>query len=233
MINTILADADRRIETPEGIALTLPIADPISRGYAFAIDLIIRVLMLFLLGATLGLFKSVGLGLFLIILFVIWWGYYVICEMLMNGTSPGKKIMKLQVLNDDFTPIHFSSSLIRNILRTADALPGFYGLAATTMLFNGNNQRLGDIAAKTIVVSTTRQHYKAISINESALLPPVAFTAEEQRNVIAFARFCENHTQERAAEMAQHLSQGLNEPNAVKLANQLCRYAKWFLGESR
>lgn len=233
MIAKSLADADRRIETPEGIALSLPIADPISRGYAFAIDFIIRIIVLFLMGSILGVFGWAGMGVFFIVLFIVWWGYYVIFEMLMDGSSPGKRVMKLKVLNDDLTPIHFSASLIRNILRTADVLPGFYGLAAATMLFNNNNQRLGDIAAKTVVVSLTRQHYKAISINESALLPPVAFTASEQRNIIAFARFCETHTQERAAEMAQHLTTSLGEPDSLKLAGYLRRYAKWFLGESR
>lgn len=228
-----LADSDSLIETPEGIELAMPLADPVARLAAFAIDFMLRLFIVWALALVFATMGGSGVGLFFITLFVTWWGYYIICEMLMNGASPGKKMLKLRVVNDDFTPINFSASLMRNLLRTADAMPGFYGLAALTMLFNSNNKRLGDIAAKTIVVHTHKQRFRSVTVVESALPPTEVFTQDEQRSIIEFARYYETHSEERSNEIAYHLSDALKEPNVTKLVNKLRRYAKWFLGESR
>lgn len=233
MSEYLLADSDKHLETPEGIELTMPLAEPVARGFAFAIDFIIRVIVVWVLSLSLIFLREVGVGIFLVLLFIIWWGYYVLFELLMDGASPGKRAMKLRVVHDDFTPITFSASLIRNLLRTADAMPGFYGFAAVFVLFNKDNKRLGDIAAKTIVVSTQQPRFHAVAISETALAPSVAFTADEQRSIIAFAQFSETHSEERAREIAQHVAVGLDEANVSRLVTQLRRYAKWFLGESR
>lgn len=225
------ADSDTHIETPEGIELVMPLADPVTRGYAFAIDFVLRLGLIWISAIALSTVGGAGVGLFLVLLFVTWWGYYVIFEMWWDGSSPGKRAMKLRVVNDDFTPINFSASLIRNLLRTADLMPGCYGLAAVTMLCNGNNKRLGDIAAKTVVVSLQRPHYRQISVTETALPPDVVFTQKEQRRIVDFARFYEVNSTERANEIAYHLSEALNEPNVNQLTTRLRRYAKWFLGE--
>lgn len=225
-------DSDTHIETPEGIELVLPLADPVTRGFAFAIDFALRLGIVWL-GAAIFFtaLRGAGIGLVFLLLFFVWWGYYVIFELWWDGSSPGKRAMKLRVVNDDFTPINFSASLIRNLLRTADIMPGFYGLAAATMLINNKNQRLGDIAAKTLVVSTQRPPSRQISVGETALPPDIIFTQEEQRRIVDFARFYEVGSSERANEMAYHLSEALQEPDVNRLTTRLRRYAKWFLGE--
>lgn len=225
------ADSDTRIETPEGIELVMPLADPVARGYAFAIDFMLRLGIIWIGAIALSAMGAAGTGLFLVVLFVVWWGYYVIFEMWWNGSSPGKRAMKLRVVNDDFTPINFSASLIRNLLRTADMMPGCYGLATATMLCNRDNKRLGDIAAKTVVVSLQRPHYRQISVGETALPPDIVLTQDEQRRIVDFARFYEVNSTERANEIAYHLSDALNERNVNRLTTRLRRYAKWFLGE--
>lgn len=225
------AQPNRMIETPEGIVLAMPLADPISRAVAFLIDLLLRGLLLFGLAMLLFAFGEVGKGIFFILCFILWWGYYVIAEMLMDGSSPGKRFMHLRVVNDDFTSINFSTSLIRNLLRVADLFPGLYGMAMLSMLFSRANKRLGDIAAKTVVISTRSAYFREITLQESALLPNTTFTQAEQNNIIEFARFCEVGSPDRAKEIAGYLSKSLHEPNAEKLVIQLRRYAKWFLGE--
>lgn len=223
------AQSNRLIETPEGIILSMPLADPISRTVAFLIDLLLRGLLLFAIALLLSFLERLGVGIFYVFLFILWWGYYVIAETLMDGSSPGKKFMHLRVVNDDFTSISLPTSIIRNLLRVADFFPGLYGMAIISMLFSSSNKRLGDIAAQTVVISTRPEHFRQITLQEPALLPSVPFTQEEQHNIIEFARFCEVGSPDRTKEMAQHLSNSLHENNIDKLVIQLRRYAKWFL----
>lgn len=226
-------DSDSHIETAEGIELALPIANPVQRAFAFTIDFVIRLLIIWLASLAL-LFTGAGktqTGILLVLLFVIWWGYYIICELLMNGQSPGKRAMSLQVVYEDFTPISFTGSLIRNLLRTADILPGFYGFGAVSVLFSNKNQRLGDLAAKTIVINTQKKYFRDLQIQAKALPPEMAFTEQEQRAIIEFARYYEAGATERAHEIAWHLRTTLNEDNIDQLVHKLRRYAKWFLGD--
>ncbi|PID66142.1 MAG: hypothetical protein CR975_04435 [Gammaproteobacteria bacterium] len=223
------ANPNRQVETPEGIILSMPLADPIARACAFAIDFLVRISLLILISLPLAGLGQTGTGIWFICLFVLWWGYYVITEMLMDGSSPGKKAMHLRVVNEDFTSINFSTSLIRNLLRVADAFPGFYGMAILTVLFSPGNKRLGDIAAKTVVVSTRPKKYREIALQAPALIPNMTFTQTEQRNIIEFARFCELGSTDRAKEIASHLAKPLNEENSDQLVVLLRRYAKWFL----
>ncbi len=227
------ADADSHIETPEGIELVMPLADPIARGYAFAIDMCLRVLIIIVYTFLLNIVfdGKTAVGLQYLGIFIIMWGYYVIFDLWWDGQSPGKRSMKLRVVNDDFTPINFSTSLTRNLLRTADMFPGCYGCGIASMLFNKNNQRLGDIAARTLVVSTVQVRHSRIDVGETALPPDVLLTAEEQRFIIDFARFYEVNSTARAHEIAANLSQTFDEPDVRRLATRLRRYAKWFLGE--
>ncbi len=187
MMTTQRADSDIHIETPEGIELVTPLADPIARGYAFVIDLLLRLGLVFLLS------------------------------------------MALRAV--DLTSINLSTSMTRNLLRTADMMPACYGFGIATMLFNKDNKRLGDIAARTVVVSTERPKYRRIEVDETALAPDVMLTQEEQRAVIDFARFYEITSRDRAHEIAYNLHEALEEPDIQKLTTRLRRYAKWFLGE--
>jgi hypothetical protein len=66
------------------------------------------------------------------------------------------------------TPVGFLASALRNILRIVDSLPGFYLVGILFVLFTKNNQRIGDLAAGTIVVRERRQ---------KTALPPAATTA--------------------------------------------------------
>lgn len=216
-------NANRQIETPEGIILSMPLADPMARAVAFLIDAIVRGVLLFICAWVLLELGDIGEGFFLIIVFIVWWGYYVVVEMLMDGSSPGKKAMKLRVVNEDFTSINFSASLIRNLLRTADAFPGMYGMAIVSILFSSTNKRIGDIAAKTVVISTKTDKFQQIKLQETALIPTLVFTQAEQQTIIEFARFYEQGATDRAKEIAQYVSQPLNEPDTDKLVITLRR----------
>ncbi len=100
--------------------------------------------------------------------FFVQFGYDVLFETLASGRTPGKRWTGLRVVKKGGTPVGFVASALRNILRIVDSLPGFYLVGILSVLFTANNQRLGDLAAGTLVVRERRQ---------STALPPLATPA--------------------------------------------------------
>lgn len=152
-----------RLETPENVELSYTPAGLGSRFLAAAIDtIIISLLVLVLIIAAAILFSAsdrfgragTNLIIALVVLgvFLIFFGYYTFWEMRWNGQSPGKRAVGLRVIRDDGLPLNFSASMIRNLIRFFDFLPGSYGLGILTMLFSKRWKRLGDLAAGTLVV---------------------------------------------------------------------------------
>jgi hypothetical protein len=84
--------------------------------------------------------------------FIFLWGYYIFFEMAWNGQSPGKRMAKLRVICVDGRPVTLPESLVRNLVRLVDFLPGFYGVGVVTMFIQPQSRRLGDLAAGTLVV---------------------------------------------------------------------------------
>lgn len=144
------------IETPEGITFTYELASLADRGKAYAIDLLIRAVAVFVIGILLmlllGPLIKAGLGLWMIIAFVVEWFYYVVFEMAMDGQSIGKRLLGLRVVKVAGHPIGFYDSVLRNLLRAADIMPLTYAAGALSVMFTRRFQRLGDLAAGTIVV---------------------------------------------------------------------------------
>jgi uncharacterized RDD family membrane protein YckC len=82
--------------------------------------------------------------------------YFVLFETLWRGRSPGKRLLGLGVVSEDGLPVSFGASLVRNLLRSADILPSTYTTGLVAMLVTKQTQRLGDIAAGTVVVRFDR-----------------------------------------------------------------------------
>lgn len=197
-----MLDTARRIETPEGIELTLRLAGPVPRALAWVIDLFLRLAILGVLAIGLGALGRFGAGVFLLIWFFLEWLFPAWCEVNWNGATPGKKALNLAVLHDDGTPVRWPAALGRNLLRAIDFLPLFYGFGLAAMLANREFKRLGDLAAGTIVVyRETRPHTFAVPA-APPLAPGVALTLPEQRAVLDFAERVQGLTTERAEELA-------------------------------
>lgn len=108
------------------------------------------------MGIVFTLFGSGFLGVFLYLMFFIWWGYGGVMEALNNGQTLGKKALGLRVVSRSGLAINASQAMLRNILRGADVLPPFFpGVLA--MLMNDRFQRLGDLASGTMVIVENRQ----------------------------------------------------------------------------
>jgi len=101
-----------------------------------------------------------ALAVVIVAFFLVYWGYFVACEMLTNGQSPGKKHMRIRVVKEGGGPIRFVDIAIRNLLRAVDGIGG-YVVAGFCMFLTRKGQRLGDLAAGTVVVSEQVSDYSA------------------------------------------------------------------------
>lgn len=79
-------------------------------------------------------------------------GYGIVLEWFWRGQTAGKRLLRLRVMDDRGFKLRFSQVVLRNLLRSVDALPGFYLVGGIACLATRNSQRLGDIAGRTIVV---------------------------------------------------------------------------------
>jgi len=199
-----MLDTTRRVATPEGIELTLRLAGPVPRALAWAVDLLIRiaiVLVITLLAAQLG---RAGWGVVLLAWFFVEWILPAWFEASWGGQTPGKRLFRIAVLNDDGTPLRWPGALTRNLLRAVDFLPLLYGIGLAAMLANRDFKRLGDLAAGTVVVYLGEKAGHAREIPKAApIAPPVALTLDEQRAVLELAERSASLTQERVEELAQ------------------------------
>lgn len=198
-----MLDTTWSIETPEGITLDLRVAGPIVRAQAWLIDVMIRTAAYISLGIVLAMLGRAGMGVFLIVFFLIEWFYPVCFEVLGSGQTLGKRVMGLRVLCEDGSPVSWSVSMTRNILLTADFLPLAYTAGLLSMLLTRHFQRLGDLAAGTLVIYADRPlESKAMEAIEP-LSSHVHLGLAEQRAIVSFAERSQTLTTERAQELAE------------------------------
>ena len=218
-------DTQHQVETPEGIDLPLRPAGLMVRAVAFAIDLGIRGLILGVLFIALAFLGKLGMGLGSLLLFAISWWYMVLFEVLRQGRSPGKQWLGLRVVHDDGTPIGWSASLLRNLLRFVDLLPFGYFLGALSCLQHPTFKRLGDIAAGTLVVYSERPLSRPQLPDAEPRRCPVPLTLSEQRAVLGFAERQAELSPARVNELAALLAQPLHisAPKAVSELNGIAR----------
>jgi uncharacterized RDD family membrane protein YckC len=164
------------IATPEGVELALDLAGLGSRFTAGIIDLAIKtvvVIGLLLLATRLsGLVATIALAVLPLLVYI---GYDILFETLGAGRTPGKRATGLRVLRADGGAEDGVASLIRNVLRLIDGLPLSYVPGIVSILVTKRNQRLGDLAAGTIVVRERRGGRRAGEPGaEPRFLPPLA-----------------------------------------------------------
>ena len=226
-------DTIQPLETPEGVDLSLIPAGPVPRAMAWAIDFAIRVATIFVFAMAVSSLNQLGVGLILIAWFLIDWFYPVVFEVLWRGRTPGKMALQLAVVREDGTPVSWPESTVRNLLRAVDFLPGCFGVALGSMLLSRRFQRLGDMAAGTLVVYRAERARKVETPRPGAeaLAPPIPLSVDEQRAVLDFADRAHALNVERAEELASIAAPSLGiarEPVAA-----LRSMAAWLRGNNR
>ena len=224
-----MLDTLKTIETPEGIELSLSVAGPLPRILAWFIDALVRFIALYLLMLLLSTLDLFGFGLFMITVFIAEWFYPVLFEVYMGGQTPGKKALGLRVLCDNGTPVGWSASLLRNLLRVVDFLPMLYGFGLASILLNRDFKRLGDLAAGTLVIYIEKAKEHPQIAEHKPVPPPAPLTLEEQQAIIAFAERIPAISEDRARELAS-LAGPLAPPEETVSTDHLMRIANWLLG---
>lgn len=224
-----MLDTYQQLETPESIDLELRIAGPVVRVLAFAIDLLIRTVFLIVANMVLVFAEKVGIAIMLILAFVVEWFYPVVFEVMRQGQTPGKRTMGILVIHDNGTPISWTSSVIRNLLRFVDFLPIGYVLGLITMVCNRHFKRMGDLAAGTMVIYQREKPRQTQIQPATSLAPGYALTLDEQRAFINFAERQSSLTTDRQQEIANHLAPVLKEENQAAV-DKIVRIANWLKG---
>lgn len=148
------------IRTPEGIVFSQTLAGPVTRFLAWAIDgfciaailTVVNLVLAFAVILTGGLAIAFGV----LAYFVISIGYGIFLEWAWRGQTVGKRVLRLRVVDVEGMRLQFNQIVTRNLLRFVDMLPVFYFLGGLTCWFNSKCQRLGDLAANTVVVRSPR-----------------------------------------------------------------------------
>lgn len=164
------------VETPEHVIIELELAGLGSRFTAALYDLAIVGLLESLLFLVMAGVTSLGapgatawaVALTTLAAFAVFWGYFVLCEGLLRGQTPGKRRLGIRVIMDTGHPVTLAAAAVRNLLRIADAQPLFsYLLGGLFVFFHGQHKRLGDLVAGTIVVRD-RPHETRLAITTAA-----------------------------------------------------------------
>jgi uncharacterized RDD family membrane protein YckC len=154
-----MRDHQLTIFTSEGVTFSLILAGPVSRSLAWLVDAAaigVATKTFLALASMLGLISfDLSGALFIVVAFIVNTGYAIVLEWFWHGQTLGKRVVGLRVMDIRGLQLQPSQIIIRNILRAVDSLPGFYMVGGLACLINGHLQRLGDLAANTIVIKET------------------------------------------------------------------------------
>lgn len=175
MPQIIEAEETLIIETPERVPLAFALASIGNRFLAVAIDHFIQYFTIFVVAwaflstasydivnaekSPLDFVQEMSkwtIAVMIIVLFLIFAGYFIFFEWIWSGQTPGKRLLKLRVIREDGRPITLWEAIARNLLRIFDAVPGFvlpvYSIGLITIFMSGRDQRIGDMFAGTVVI---------------------------------------------------------------------------------
>ena len=148
--------AELRIRTPEGIVFAHRLAGPLPRCFAWLADAFVVISLSMGVSKGLGFFRSINediaTGLMVVSYFVISTGYHIVLEWFWRGQTLGKRLCKLRVTDAEGLRLSFYQVVMRNLVRFVDLLPGLYLVGGAACLLSRHAQRLGDLAAGTVVV---------------------------------------------------------------------------------
>lgn len=188
------------IETPERVPLHFGLASIGNRFIACAIDHSIQVISIILMAigfTVLGSLSSLGdritsapkwvQALLIVVVFLIFSGYFSFFEWIWRGQTPGKRWLKLRVIRQDGRPVTFWEAAVRNLLRSVDMMPlPFYSVGLLSVFVSSRDQRVGDMVAGTVVVREREAEAPAFAqvfatpVSDPAMrrsFKPVDFTA--------------------------------------------------------
>jgi uncharacterized RDD family membrane protein YckC len=214
MAETATLDTLQTVELAEGVEIRLRIAGPMARAGAYMIDVLLRAVIL--VTGTMALSMAgwvlsgkVAKGLMLLVWFLMDWLYPVVFEAGKRGATPGKRMAGLRVVQTNGSPITLGQAVIRNFLRFIDGMPLFtYAFGMTSCLASRRFQRLGDLAAGTVVIYDRPPQLPRVAAPQPVAPLPLAagLTADETRALAMFRERAGLWSPGRQVEIADHAS---------------------------
>ena len=208
--------AEKSIVTGQYVRIRQTPASVGERMLAQLIDWVIQfayLTMWWILSSNTDLYMGT-LAIILVVLLPVFF-YCPLCEILSGGQTFGKRLVKLRVIMADGTLPSPAAYLLRWLLMIADGpLLGYVGVLV--MILNRNNQRLGDMAAGTLVVKLQSYSQIQVSLDEYDYLtrgyhpsyPQAADLSLEQVDIIQ--RTLDSDQQERISQLSQKVQQILS-----------------------
>lgn len=148
------------VRTPEGVRFAFPLAGPFARFLAWFIDALVistaGTVVLTVVRLLTPISGDVAQALAVAGYFVVSTGYGIVLEWAWRGQTLGKRVVRLRVLDAEGLPLTLSQVVLRNLLRAIDVLPVAYLVGGAAMMLSPRAQRLGDLAAGTIVARHRR-----------------------------------------------------------------------------
>lgn len=203
-------DTLQTVELAEGMEIHLRAAGPFLRLIAYLIDLLVEIAALMLVGFVIGIIfpvvgGNVGQAFYLLAVFFVWWFYHALFEISPWGATVGKRVFGLRVVNEAGGGVTLGQAMIRNFIRGVEMVLPFVPLI---VFFNPRFQRLGDLAAGTLVV------YSRPRLDPIIPGPPplervpvnITLTREEEAALLSFRYRSGGWSEARRMELANHLS---------------------------
>ena len=182
------------IDTPELVSIEFPIAGIGSRFLALLLDYLIQgvvaaIALLFFMLVSFSVARAGAGGtapstptaekwaiaILILIPFLFHWGYFTLFEAFWHGQTPGKRVVKLRVIQQTGRPIGLFESMTRNLIRIVDSLPVFYLAGAISVFFTRQQQRLGDLVAGTLVVHCGKHETSATPVGSNRTFTASSF----------------------------------------------------------
>ncbi len=148
------------IRTPDGIEFSVPLAGITSRSLAWVIDAVFTLVLSTGLAVLISVFAlatpALAQALGILAFFLLQVGYGMAFELFWRGQTPGKRALGLRVADAQGLRLTPSQVVLRNLLRPVDSLPLAYLVGGLSILGSRHAQRLGDLAAGTVVTRAQR-----------------------------------------------------------------------------
>jgi uncharacterized RDD family membrane protein YckC len=158
------------IETPEGMEFSFDLASPVTRSLAWMVDVAAIGVLTKAAGKACELLGHMSqdwaTAISVILYFAVSIGYGIVLEWRWHGQTLGKRVMGLRVVDAQGLRLQLSQVVLRNLLRLVDMLPLVYLVGGVASFCSRNCQRLGDLAAGTIVARERSAH--AVDLEQMA-----------------------------------------------------------------
>ena len=213
------------IETPELVAIDMPVAGIGSRFVALLVDYLIwlvaivaLILIFNYVDPSLTHFSKIGEkwaeAILTLIGFALYWGYFTLFEAFWNGRTPGKRLARIRVIQRSGRGIGLFEAMTRNLLRVVDQFPLVYAVGVITIFLTKQHQRLGDLAAGTLVVHEREQF-------RNGLLGKRHWRREEERHEGRRRR--QPRREQRAENLQRHQEQRALDEHCARVCREMCR----------